>query len=498
MDCLDRVLVVGVVGLTMAVASSASKLPRPGSEPPAADVAVSKRVHRIEHGLVPPLRVAGEPVVPRSLTAAMAESGIPALALAIVDDCEVAWAGGWGTLEDGETGVAGSTPFQVGSVSKMVTAVVAMTMVVEGRLDLDQRVNELLTSWKLPDNKLTQEHPVLVRHLLSHSAGLTRTAYWLDRNQPMPELAAILGGETENPAIVVERVPGSRTIASNSGFLVLQSLLEDLSGVPLATLADKYVFTRLGMNSSAFEPVDQRFLDHAATNHRRDGSAMEGRAPLIPGAPGGLWSSAEDLARLVAELMKSWQGRPDGLLPRDLARQMLSPQIGDMALGIHLRGQGEGLSIQQAGGGIGSQARVIAFPELCRGAALVINTDAGRRVVAETLAAVGQEYDWPDLPVVVEKIRLPSSDLERFAGRYEYDAAPGSVMTFRVEGDTLVAQAGEGTPLPLTRASGSVFVWPGSASEMQFDPAVGGVIPGVTIGTAGFYGNHLSRLDAID
>jgi CubicO group peptidase (beta-lactamase class C family) len=258
------------------------------------------------------------------------------------------------------------------------------------------------------------------------------------------------------------------------------------------------MFTRLGMKSSAFEPVDTAFLYRAATNHRPDGSEMEGKAPLIPGAPGGLWSSAEDLARLLAELMKSWQGRSDDLLPRDVARQMLAPQLGNMALGMHFRGHGENFSIQQAGGGIGSQAQVIAYPSLCRGAAVVVNTDRGRRVVAETLAAVGQEYGWPGLPLVVKRRELPAAALERFAGRYEYDAAPGNVMTFSVEGDSLFAQAGDRAPFPLTPVSESVFAWPASASEMRFDPPLGGSIRGVTIGTAGFYGSHLTRVAADD
>jgi CubicO group peptidase (beta-lactamase class C family) len=192
----------------MGVAPRASGLPLDDESSAAADIPINERVERIALGLVPPLRLEGEPVFSRSLTEAMVESEIPAMALAIVDDCDVVWAGGWGTLGDERTRVTASTPFQVGSVSKMVTAIVAMRIVAEGQLDLDRPVNELLTSWKLPDNELTRDHPVLLRHLLSHSAGLTRTAYWLDRNEPMPDLAVLLSGEAGNPAITVEEVPG--------------------------------------------------------------------------------------------------------------------------------------------------------------------------------------------------------------------------------------------------------------------------------------------------
>ncbi len=490
----DRVVVFSLAALTLCALPGTSEMPRPEPEISTTETSAEERVDSIVHGLAPPLQFEGEPVVRRDLTKAMAESDVPALALAIVDDCEVVWTGGWGTPENGRVAVTGSTPFQVGSVAKMVTAVVAMGMVAEGKLGIDQQINELLTSWKLPANELSREYPVLVRHLLSHSAGLTRTAYWLDRDEPMPDLAAILQGETGNPAILVEEMPGARALSSNSGFLVLQSLLQDVSALPLAALADKRLFTPLGMNSSAFEPVAQAFLDRGATNHGRDGGAFEGKAPLIPGAPGGLWSSVGDLARLVAELMKSWQGRSDELLPQEVARQMLSHQLGDMALGVHVRGEGEAFSMQQSGGGIGSLSHVIAYPELCRGAVIVVNTDGGRRVVVETLAAVGQEYGWPDLPFRVSKVKVPTSALESLSGRYRYDASPDSVQTFSVEGGDLFSRFGERSPFLVIPVSESLFVWPGNDSEIRFDPPREGVVPGVTIGTAGLLGTHLTRI----
>ncbi len=467
----------------------------PASPAPPAP-AVEERIARIERSLIAPLQLEGEPTPTQTLGELMAATEVPALALAIVDDCSVVWSGGWGTLEaDGETAVTGSTPFQVGSVSKAVTATLAMILAAEGELDLDRPVNDLLRTWRLPDNDLARETPVLVRHLLAHSAGLTRTAYWFERGAALPSIPALLGGEAGNPAIAVEEAPGSRAVPSNSGFLLLQNILEDVTGIPLARLADSRLFTPTGMSDSAFEPVDEAFLARATTGHRRDGTAMEGKAPLIPAAPGGLWSSAEDLGRLLAELMKSWQGRSERLLPREMTRRMLSPQLDGMGLGLHLRGEGEDFSFQQAGGGIGSQSRLIAYPERCQGAVVVINTDRGRRLIAETLAAVGQEYDWPDLPLRRAKIQLDAEALQRFAGRYEYDAAPGNFLTFFVEGDDLLARARR-DPFPVFPVSETVVVAPLNASEMRFHFDAEGQAVRVTIGTAGLYGSHLRRVAA--
>jgi CubicO group peptidase (beta-lactamase class C family) len=488
-------LLRSLLALVTVLPLAAAAPPQPTTDPAPSLTPVTRheeRVARIQEGLVSPLRMAGEPVTRHRLEEIKEASGVPAMALAIVDECAVAWAGGWGTFDDGETPVGGSTPFQVGSVSKTVTATVAMTMVAEGTLDLDDPVNQLLRSWKLPDNDLSRKTPVLVRHLLSHSAGLTRTAFWFERGTPLPPLPTILKGESDTPPIVVEQPPGTRSAPSNSGFLLLQHLLEEVGGKSLAHLADERVFIPLGMRNSAFEPVDGAFVSRGASGHQRDGTAA---VPLVPAAPGGLWSSAEDLGRLLAGLMSSWHGRPGSLLPRDVARRMLSREIDDMGLGVHLWGEAESLSLQQAGGGIGSQSRLVAYPERCQGAALVINSDRGRRLIAETLAAVGQEYGWPGLPLQADRVRLPAESLARFAGSYAFDTSPGSVMKFSVDGENLLAQFGDRNPFPVQAISDTVFVSPGAANQIRFLTAADGTISGLTIGTAGFYGSHLTRVD---
>lgn len=488
----DRALPI-VLATTLALASLAQGGPTSESATDATDL--DARIARIENGLLAPLQLEGEPVETSTIEEQMRQHGVPAMALAIVDDCEVVWSGSWGDLPASDAPKAtGTTPFQAGSVSKAVTATVAMTLLAEGKVDLERPINDLMGSWQVPDNELTQASPVLVRHLLSHSAGLTRTAYGFDRADGIPSIPEILNGNAGRPAIVVVERPGSRAIPSNSGALVLQNLLQDITNTPLPELAKSRVFNPVGMSASAFEPVTEAFLARAATGHDRDGEAIDGKAPLVPAAPGGLWASAEDLGRLVAALMKSWQGRSESLLPRAVARQMLSLQLGDMGLGIHLRGESKAFSFQQAGGGIGSQSRIIGYPERCQGAAIVINSDRGRRLVAETLAAVGQEYDWPDLPLRTAKIQLDAEALERLTGRYEYDALPGNFLTFFVEDAALLAQATR-DPFPVYPVSETVVVLPGAASEMRFDiPAAGHAI-GVTIGTAGMSGSHLSRVD---
>ena len=73
--------------------------------------------------------------------------------------------------------VTPQTLFQAASLSKPVAALAALRLVEQGKLALDQDVNERLTSWKVPENEFTKTEKVTLRRLLSHSAGLTVSGF---------------------------------------------------------------------------------------------------------------------------------------------------------------------------------------------------------------------------------------------------------------------------------------------------------------------------------
>ena len=104
----------------------------------------------------------------------MQKRRIPGLSLAIIQDGKIVKAKGYGVAEKGgETAVTPDTLFQAGSISKPVSALGALHLVEQGKLALDEDVNAKLTTWKVPENEFTQEKPVTLRGILSHTAGLT-------------------------------------------------------------------------------------------------------------------------------------------------------------------------------------------------------------------------------------------------------------------------------------------------------------------------------------
>jgi CubicO group peptidase (beta-lactamase class C family) len=106
--------------------------------------------------------------------AEMRKRHISGLSLAIIEDGKIMKAKGYGVTEQAGTApVTTSTLFQAGSISKPVSALGALLLVQEGKLELDKDVNARLVTWKVPENEFTRERKVTLRGLLSHTAGLT-------------------------------------------------------------------------------------------------------------------------------------------------------------------------------------------------------------------------------------------------------------------------------------------------------------------------------------
>jgi CubicO group peptidase (beta-lactamase class C family) len=110
--------------------------------------------------------------------------------------------------------VNADTLFQAASISKPVSALAILRLVESGKLQLDQDVNEVLKSWKIPSNGFTSDMKVTLRRMLSHTAGLTVHGFrGYAEDETIPTLPQILDGEqpANSGAIRVDITPGSQS-----------------------------------------------------------------------------------------------------------------------------------------------------------------------------------------------------------------------------------------------------------------------------------------------
>jgi CubicO group peptidase (beta-lactamase class C family) len=144
----------------------------------AAQSPADARIRRIEAGLLPPVILKGQPLRTSKLEDRMRELKIPGVSVAVFDRGRIEWTRGWG-VADATSGqkVEADTRFQAASLSKPVAAATALALVSKGRMSLDADINTYLTTWKLPENEFTAKQKVTLRHLLSHSGGVTVSGF---------------------------------------------------------------------------------------------------------------------------------------------------------------------------------------------------------------------------------------------------------------------------------------------------------------------------------
>jgi CubicO group peptidase (beta-lactamase class C family) len=159
----------------------------------------------------------------------MKEQGVPGVAIALVRDGRVVWTEGFG-ITNVLTGkpVTPDTTFKVASNSKAVTAYIALRLVDQGMLALDEPLDSYLSKPFMPQE--AYRPLVTLRHTLSHTSGMGRTG--ISRKVRFP--------------------PGAGYSYSPAGFAYTQKVVEEVTGQSLEELGQELVFQPLGMQNSSF------------------------------------------------------------------------------------------------------------------------------------------------------------------------------------------------------------------------------------------------------
>lgn len=282
------------------------------------------------------------------------ETGVPALGVAVVDERGMVWVAGLGQARQQPSQAADEgTMFRVGSVSKLVLSVAVMTLVEQGRLDLNTPLRQLAPDIAF-DNPWEAHHPVRLVHLLEHTSG------WEDAHPSevafnAPEGMGLSEALARRPATRHSRwVPGTRTAYSNLGALAAAHVVARVSGMPYERYVQQAVFDPLGMSHSGFFD-DERMRRHGANLHAVDRPGVPlPYARMADWPSGALNSSATDMARLLQLLLRRGASDHSTLLKAASVQRMETPHTN---LGAAAGGRaGWGLGIESSGFGTSSRA----------------------------------------------------------------------------------------------------------------------------------------------
>ncbi len=256
-------------------------------------------------------------------TAELAASHTPGSALVIVQGDQVVYARGYGVASvDTRQPVGPDFLFRLGSTTKMMTSLAAISLAARGTVDLDRPIGTYA-----PDLASPRLKAVTLRQLLSHSAGLLD---YTSMSGPHDDDAMNAFIPTLTDTVFFTQ-PGDIYSYSNLGYVVAGYVLSVATGKPYADVMHDEVFAPLGMARSTIRPIEAMTWP-LSQGHQRD---RDGAPHVVRPAPddsrywpaGSAFTSALDFARLAMAMMND--GRLDGrqALPEGVVRTWLTPLV---------------------------------------------------------------------------------------------------------------------------------------------------------------------------
>lgn len=373
--------------------------------------------------------------------------GVPGASLAILADGEVADAA-YGVLNR-RTGVE-ATPdslFQIGSITKVWTATLAMQLVDEGLLDLDEPIIKYLPGFQVADPEVTKS--VTARHLLSHTSGIDGDLF-LDTGrgddciERYVDACATLG---QNHPL------GATMSYCNSGYTILGRVIEVLRGTSWDAVLRERLFAPLGLTSAGTLP-EEALLHRAAVGHITPPGKELMVAPVWgifrSAGPAGLIHATARESLALAQLHLADGVTSDGtrILSEESAKAMREPQVAvpdTWTLGSHwglgwilMNWSGHDV-YGHDGATIGQGAFMRVVPDKGVAVSLLANGGHARDLFEDLFNEILGELADVRLPARLEPAADSTGvDLSPYVGRY---ARQSVEMTFTSAGDHLVAQA---------------------------------------------------------
>ncbi|GAA4990032.1 serine hydrolase domain-containing protein [Actinopolymorpha pittospori] len=354
---------------------------------------------------------------------------VPGVAVGVLQD------GHLETLAYGVTSVETRQPvtpdtiFQVGSISKVVTATLVMRLVEDGLLDLDTPVVEYLPDLVLAD--ATARRSITLRQLLAHASGLEGDRF-IDYGRGDDGLANAVATYS---TLRQWAAPGTLWTYSNAGFSLVGRVVEAVTKETFEGAIRTRLFEPLGLERTVYFAEEAITWPHAVGHHLKSPAASHQVArpysfPRHVNPAGGIVSSVGELLRFAA--LHIGDGEVDGqrLLRAASAQAMREPfvEAGNFGRSYGIGwsvwdvadGEGNAVRIVDHGGATrGFRAQLTVVPERGFALAQLTNGESGTQAMAQIEAWALRHYRGLAKRPEVGVVRLSEGDLGAFAGVYE-------------------------------------------------------------------------------
>lgn len=262
----------------------------------------------------------------------LADSIAPAMSIAIYKDGEIVFAEAFGTKQVGGSEAADSNSlFQLGSTTKMFTALASLQLVEVNYIALDGKLLDLLPEIEISQNKTDGWQEINVHHLLTHQGGFEDFIDWENDSIDLLNFAL-----SDYPGEFDQMNPAGRFANySNPNWSYLGAIIQDQLAMPFEDVMKQNVFSPLGMSRTTMKKTDVSNDGNYVLGSGvivNNGNSVEGSANSLNNIhqslfsiPAGsyTWSTPSEMLKMADFLING----NNNVLSDDLQQTMILPQV---------------------------------------------------------------------------------------------------------------------------------------------------------------------------
>jgi CubicO group peptidase (beta-lactamase class C family) len=271
----------------------------------------------VQHQYIPPevglnnsgLDTSLAPKLDKIVKTSIEEAVAPGVAIAVGRNGHIAYMKGYGYIDwnqPGSPAVDTNTLYDLASLTKVIaTTTLAMILEENGQLDLNRTVVSYLPEFNSPEKA-----QITVKQLLTHSGGLEAGANIYQTAKGREQYLSQINARP------LEYTPGTNMIYSDWDMILVQLVMERISGKTLDVLANEKIFKPLGMVDTQFNPpfsLRPRIAPTQVDDARGGllwGTVHDENSYALGGVAGhaGLFSTAKDLALFSMMILNGGEG----------------------------------------------------------------------------------------------------------------------------------------------------------------------------------------------
>ncbi|MDQ0592828.1 CubicO group peptidase (beta-lactamase class C family) [Chryseobacterium ginsenosidimutans] len=343
-----------------------------------------------------------------SLKERMAFYNANAVSIAVIKDYKIEWVKAYGFADVSEKKEATTqTLFQAASISKSINSLGILKLVQEGKLGLDDDINNYLKTWKFPYDEISKGKKITIANLLSHKAGLSVHGFGgYEKGKDLPTIIQILDGLKPSNSIAVRSIfePGLKFEYSGGGTTISQLILENTTGEKYEDYMLKNVLTPLGMSNSSFNQPASKDKENLLATAYINGKEVKGKYHIYPEkAAAGLWTNPTDLANYIIETQLSLLGKSNKILSKEMSAKRVENN-----LGLFLNDFKGTKYFGHSGGNEGFVCHYVGSLEEGNGVVVMTN-GSNMKIVEEIVSSIAGLNNWKNYPLEPIKESIASA-----------------------------------------------------------------------------------------